>query len=161
MIAVYKTLLHGQLVKPLLIELLQLELQLESHYHTHNLPRYISPPPPPLQAWSRFLPSLLIHLCPHSAARRLKENAVERHPWSYRIQCEKKKNNNKNNNWFLYSAFVVWDTTQSALQCTCIITPGHWIQYQSCTHSAPSQLLGEHSGQAPLQGRTHATSCNK
>ena len=26
-----------------------------------------------------------------------------------------------NNNWFLYSAFLVWDTTQSALQC--IITP--------------------------------------
>ena len=30
-------------------------------------------------------------------------------------------NNNNNNNWFLYSAFLVWDTTQSALQC--IITP--------------------------------------
>ena len=29
--------------------------------------------------------------------------------------------NNNNNNWFLYSAFLVWDTTQSALQC--IITP--------------------------------------
>ena len=28
---------------------------------------------------------------------------------------------NNNNNWFLYSAFLVWDTTQSALQC--IITP--------------------------------------
>ena len=55
-----------------------------------------------------------------------------------------------NNNWFLYSAFPVWDTTQSALQC--IITPGHWIQFQSCTHSAPSQLPGEHSGQVPLQG---------
>ena len=26
--------------------------------------------------------------------------------------------------------------------------PGHWIQYQSCTQSAPSQLRGEHSGQA-------------
>ena len=34
--------------------------------------------------------------------------------------------------------------------------PGHWIQYQSCTHSAPSQLPGEHSGQAPLQGRTQS-----
>ena len=31
------------------------------------------------------------------------------------------KKNNNNNNWFLYSAFLVWDTTQSALQC--IITP--------------------------------------
>ena len=31
----------------------------------------------------------------------------------------------------------------------------HWIQYQSCTHSAPSQLPGEHSGQVPLQERTH------
>ena len=30
-------------------------------------------------------------------------------------------NNNNNNNWFLYSAFLVWDTTQSALHC--IITP--------------------------------------
>ena len=30
-------------------------------------------------------------------------------------------NNNNNNNWFLYSAFLVWDTTQSALQC--ITTP--------------------------------------
>ena len=30
-------------------------------------------------------------------------------------------NNNNNNNWFLYSAFLVWDTTQSALQY--IITP--------------------------------------
>ena len=30
-------------------------------------------------------------------------------------------NNNNNNNWFLYSAFLVWNTTQSALQC--IITP--------------------------------------
>ena len=30
-------------------------------------------------------------------------------------------NNNNNNNWFLYSAFLVWDTAQSALQC--IITP--------------------------------------
>ena len=39
--------------------------------------------------------------------------------------------------------------------------PGHWIQYQSCTHSAPSQLPGEHSGYVLLQGRTHATSCNK
>ena len=29
--------------------------------------------------------------------------------------------NNNNNNWFLYSAFLVWDTTQSALQW--IITP--------------------------------------
>ena len=28
---------------------------------------------------------------------------------------------NNNNNWFLYSVFLVWDTTQSALQC--IITP--------------------------------------
>ena len=63
-----------------------------------------------------------------------------------------------NNNWFLYSAFLVWDTTQSALQC--IITRGHWIQYQSCTHSAPSQLPGEHSGQALLQERTHSTSSN-
>ena len=54
------------------------------------------------------------------------------------------------------TAYTVWGTTQSALQC--IITPGHWIQYQSCTHSAPSQLPGEHSGQAPLQERTHATS---
>ena len=26
-----------------------------------------------------------------------------------------------NNNWFLYSAFLIWNTTQSALQC--IITP--------------------------------------
>ena len=34
------------------------------------------------------------------------------------------------------SAFLVWYTTQSALQC--IFIPGHWIQYQSCTHSAPS-----------------------
>ena len=69
--------------------------------------------------------------------------------------------NNNNNNWFLYSAFLVWDTstTQSALQC--IIPPGHWIQYQSCTQSAPSQLPGEHSGQAPLKGRTHATSSDK
>ena len=24
---------------------------------------------------------------------------------------------NNNNNWFLYTAFLVWDTTQSALQC--------------------------------------------
>ena len=39
--------------------------------------------------------------------------------------------------------------------------PGHWIQYQSCTHSAPSQLPGEHSGQVLLQRCTHATSCNK
>ena len=30
-------------------------------------------------------------------------------------------NNNYNNDWFLYSTFLVWDTTQSALQC--IITP--------------------------------------
>ena len=37
--------------------------------------------------------------------------------------------------------------------------PGHWIQYQSCTHSAPSLLPGEHSGQVLLQGCTHAT-CN-
>ena len=35
--------------------------------------------------------------------------------------------------------------------------PDHWIPYQSCTHSAPSQLPGEHSGQAPLQGRTYPT----
>ena len=54
--------------------------------------------------------------------------------------------NNNNNNWFLYCTFLLWNTTQSALQC--IITPGHWIQYQSCTNSAPSQLPGEHSGQA-------------
>ena len=39
-----------------------------------------------------------------------------------------------------YSALLVWDTTQSALQY--IIFPGHWIQYQSCTHSVPSQLPG-------------------
>ena len=53
-------------------------------------------------------------------------------------------NHNNNNKWFLYSAFLVWDTTQSAWQY--IITPSHWIQYQSCTGSAPSQLPGEHSG---------------
>ena len=51
--------------------------------------------------------------------------------------------------------FLVWDTIQSAWKC--IITPSHWIQYQSRTHSEPSQLPGEHSGQAPLQGHTHAT----
>ena len=39
--------------------------------------------------------------------------------------------------------------------------PGHWIQCQSCTQSALSQLPGEHSGQAPLQGCTHATSSDK
>ena len=39
--------------------------------------------------------------------------------------------------------------------------PGHWIQYQSCTHCVPFQLPGEHSGQAPFQGRTHATSSDK
>ena len=60
---------------------------------------------------------------------------------------------------FLYSTYLVQDTTQSTLQY--IITPNHWIQYQSCTHSAPSQLPGEHSGQAPLQGCTHATSSDK
>ena len=54
---------------------------------------------------------------------------------------------------------VVWDTTQSVLQC--IITPSQWIQYQSCTHSAPSLLPGDHSGQVPLQGRTHAKSIDK
>ena len=32
--------------------------------------------------------------------------------------------------------------------------PGHWIQYQSCTQIAPSQLLGEHSGHAPFQSET-------
>ena len=58
-------------------------------------------------------------------------------------------NKNYNNNWFLHSSFLEGDTTRGALQC--IITPGHWIQYQSCTHRAPSQLLGEHSGQAPHQ----------
>ena len=35
--------------------------------------------------------------------------------------------NNNDNNWILYSAFLVLDTTQSALQFH--ITPGHWIQY--------------------------------
>ena len=64
-------------------------------------------------------------------------------------------NNNNGNNWFLYSAFLVWDTTQGALQC--IITPVTGFDFQSYTHSAPSQLPGEHSGQAPLQGRTRAT----
>ena len=39
--------------------------------------------------------------------------------------------------------------------------PGHWFQYKSCTHSAPSQLPGEHSGQARLQGRTHGTTSDK
>ena len=33
--------------------------------------------------------------------------------------------------------------------------PGHWIQYQSCTHSAPSQLPGEHSGQAGATSLAH------
>ena len=37
------------------------------------------------------------------------------------LKCYNNNNNNNNNNWFLYSAFLVWDTTQSALQC--IITP--------------------------------------
>ena len=46
------------------------------------------------------------------------------------------------------------------LYSTYIITPNHWIQYQSYTYSAPSQLPGEHSGQVPLQGRTHAKSSN-
>ena len=37
------------------------------------------------------------------------------------IKKKKKKKKKNNNNWFLYSAFLVWDTTQSALQY--IITP--------------------------------------
>ena len=65
-------------------------------------------------------------------------------------------NNHYDNNWFLYSAFLVWNTTQSALQS--IITHGHWIQYQSCTHSEPSQRA---SGQVPLQGCTHAKLSDK
>ena len=35
--------------------------------------------------------------------------------------------------------------------------PGHWIQDQSYTHSATSQLPGEHSGQAPRQECTHVS----
>ena len=34
--------------------------------------------------------------------------------------------------------------------------PGHWIKYQSCTHSAPSQLPAEHSGYKGTS--TYATS---
>ena len=30
--------------------------------------------------------------------------------------------------------------------------PCHWIQYQSCTHSSPSQLPGQHSGQGAISG---------
>ena len=41
-----------------------------------------------------------------------------------------------------YSMYSMRYTTQSSLPC--IITPGHWIQNQSCTHSVPSQLTGEH-----------------
>ena len=37
------------------------------------------------------------------------------------VDARLRGSNNNNNNWFLYSAFLVWDTTQSALQC--IITP--------------------------------------
>ena len=54
-------------------------------------------------------------------------------------------NDNNDNDWFLYIALF---QTQSALQ---YITRGHWIQYQSCTPSAPSQLPGEHSGQVYVQ----------
>ena len=61
---------------------------------------------------------------------------------------------------YILYAFLVWDTTQSTLQC--IITPGHWIHISILhSYSAPSQLPGEHSGNAPLQGRTHATSSDK
>ena len=41
--------------------------------------------------------------------------------WVQYMAYKEYNNNNNNNNWFLYSAFLVWDTTQSALQC--IITP--------------------------------------
>ena len=49
-----------------------------------------------------------------------------------------------NNNWSLYSAFLVWDTTQSALQC--IITPvtGFNINPALIVHFLNS--LGEVSG---------------
>ena len=50
------------------------------------------------------------------------------------FSAAQKFHNNNNNKWFSYSPFLVWDTTQSALKC--IITTGHWIQYQSCTYSA-------------------------
>ena len=39
---------------------------------------------------------------------------------------------NNNNNWFLYSAFLVWDTTQSALQS--ITSPGHIINAALIVH---------------------------
>ena len=37
-----------------------------------------------------------------------------------------------NNNWFLYSAFLLWDTTRGALQY--IINPGHWINPALIVH---------------------------
>ena len=66
-------------------------------------------------------------------------------------------NNNNTCNWFLYSAVLVWDTTQSTLQC--IITPSHWMQYQSCTHSAPSHSLGSILARCHFRGAHISWSC--
>ena len=71
-------------------------------------------------------------------------------------------NNNKNNNWFLYSAFLVWDTTKALYSVSLPPVNGFNINPALIhVYSARSQLAGEHSGQAPPQGRTHAKSSDK
>ena len=53
---------------------------------------------------------------------------------------------NSNNKWLLHSDFLVCNTTVRKVYDY----PGHWSPYQSCTFSAPSQLIGEHFGETQL-----------
>ena len=59
------------------------------------------------------------------------------------IILDENKLSHNSHNWLSYEILL------KALYSEVYYYPGHWFQYQSCSHSAPSQLPEEHSGQAP------------